>query len=275
MFWFVFSLIILFIVFLIVILISTTRTSTNKTLRGLNDELEAKNRISKTKEEKQKPKRERKNPKPVAKAAPIVKSPVVEEEAVEEKTTTAVKEPFIKEKKPFIEEEVIEELVIDEPAEVEPLQEEEVETTLEVAVEPEEIVAKELISEVEEVEEALPVAIEHEEVPYAYPLFDNTRTMKEFGLSKEEADDFIIDLIQQVEDEMPALEDAVNEHDAQKIEDISHMIKGSASNLGTGGISDVLIDFNTYMKTENDSLVVARHMRNLRQALKELKEQFQ
>ncbi len=53
------------------------------------------------------------------------------------------------------------------------------------------------------------------------------------------------------------------------------MVKGSATNLGTGGISDVLVDFNTYMKTDNDTSVIAGHMRNLNRALKELKEQFQ
>ena len=110
---------------------------------------------------------------------------------------------------------------------------------------------------------------------YDYPTFDNTRTMEEFGLSKEEADDFIVDLIQQIEDEMTSLIAAVKSNDSKQIEDISHMIKGSATNLGTGGVADVLIDFNTYMKTNNDPEVIANHMRHLNRALKELKGQFQ
>ena len=99
--------------------------------------------------------------------------------------------------------------------------------------------------------------------------------MEEFGLPKEDADEFIVDLIQQIEDEMPALEVAVQEQDNKQIENISHMIKGSATNLGTGGAADVLIDFNTYMKTGSDPVIIAGHMRNLHRSLSELKEQFQ
>lgn len=99
--------------------------------------------------------------------------------------------------------------------------------------------------------------------------------MVEFGLPKQEADLFIVDLIEQVEAEMPGLEAAVAAHDSKKIEDVSHMIKGSATNLGTGGIADVLIDFNTYMKNADDASVIAKHMRNLQYALSELKLQFQ
>jgi hypothetical protein len=110
---------------------------------------------------------------------------------------------------------------------------------------------------------------------YGYAPFDHTRTMEEFGLSREDADDFIVELIQQIEAEMPALETAVETKDNKRIEDISHMIKGSATNLGTGGAADVLIDFNTYMKTGDEPAVIARHMRHLNRALGELKEQFQ
>ena len=153
--------------------------------------------------------------------------------------------------------------------------EESVEETLEVTVEPEQPVIEELELEVEEEPAVEELEVEPEEDTYNYQVFDNARTMEEFGLSKEEADDFIVDLIQQIDDEMPGLEDAVSANDNQKIEDISHMVKGSATNLGTGGVADVLVDFNTYMKTDSDPSVIAGHMRNLRRALKELKEQFQ
>ncbi len=119
------------------------------------------------------------------------------------------------------------------------------------------------------------VEVTAEEEPYNYLPFDNTRAMEEFGLPKEDADLFIVDLITQIEDELPALQMAVAEHDSKKIEDISHMIKGSATNLGTGGAADVLVDFNTYMKSGDDPVVIAAHMRNLNRALADLKAQFQ
>lgn len=135
----------------------------------------------------------------------------------------------------------------------------------------EESLQEELVSEAAE---STPQEVAEEET-YSYPPFDNTRAMEEFGLPKEDADEFIVDLIQQIEEEMPALEVAVQTEDNKQIENISHMIKGSATNLGTGGTADVLIDFNTYMKTGNDPLVIAGHMRNLHRSLAELKEQFQ
>ena len=156
-------------------------------------------------------------------------------------------------------EEVVETPEIDEP-EIETPEE-----TLEVLVTPP--------VEIEE-EESIPEPVASS-LPYEYSVFDNARTMEEFGLSKEEADEFIVELITQVEGELSALEAAVEANDAKQIEDISHMVKGSATNLGTGGIADVLIDFNTYMKSDNDPAVIATHMANLRRALKELKEQFQ
>lgn len=207
--------------------------------------------------------------------------PVVEEEP-------SIMEPFIEEEPEAAEERpaAVEEELLEVPMEPVP-----VDVVLEepaVEVEEEIIVEEEVPSKPEKTEEA---AVEEQQVPaeeepaveelqveedtYTYEVFDNARTMEEFGLSKEEANDFIIDLIQQIEDEMPGLEEAVSASDTQKIEDVSHMIKGSATNLGTGGIADVLVDFNTYMKTGSDSSVVAGHMRNLRRALTELKEQFQ
>jgi len=341
MFWFAFISIILFILFLVVILVTTGRSSTDKTLRSLKDELEEKNRLLDEKKKKSKVKKGPRKRKLKPKVTEVVEEPISKE------TVTVTEEPQVKEEV-FIQEEVEEVLtppievsdaelektvttleeeikvealekseeVLEEPeivkedleVEVEPSVEEIEEETVTEAVEPgtevepespviEEVIEVETpevevptVEENEVVEETLEVPVEplveveEEEptpepvettLPYEYTVFDNARTMEEFGLSKEEADEFIVELITQVEDEMPALESAVEAHDAKQIEDISHMVKGSATNLGTGGIADVLIDFNTYMKSDNDPAVVAGHMVNLHRALKELKEQFQ
>lgn len=309
MFWFAFVLIILFIILLIYILISSMRTSSHTTLQSRKEAPKPKSRNKREKPKAQpkaqeKAKVQEKAKAPAAEVAVIKEVPAVIEELSEVKETIAV----IEEKVPVAEETLV---IDDEPqiaveAEDERAQEkaadvfeafiteddlfdtfgsmEEVqEKTVSEAVEEAVPVAEEPFQESvaeplkDAVEPQLPVfeAPEAETESYNYQVFDNTRTMEEFGLSKEDADDFIVDLIHQIEDVTPSLEEAVRTNDNRKIEEISHMVKGSATNLGTGGIADVLVDFNTYMKTANDPAVIARHMNNFRVALKQLKEQFQ
>ena len=314
MFWFAFVAIILFIIFLIVILVSTGRSTTDKNLRSLKEELEEKNKRLQGQDRQSKPVKQEK-PKATETEAAVVEAPVIEPVAVQEEVVTElpVEETAAEKSEEPLEEvpETVDEAVeppeevltqeiavetvseafpeafIEEEAEV---AEEEVgtpevqaeEETPPVEVETVEETSPEipepLAVTVEKVEEVVPEAPVEEtisEVPYDYPPFDNARTLEEFGLSEEEAADFMIDLIQQVEQEMPALEEAVAANDAKQIEDISHMIKGSATNLGTGGIADVLVDFNTYMKSASDPKIIAAHMKNLHTALSALKEQFQ
>ena len=208
----------------------------------------------------------------------------------QESQNIAFDEPFILEEEPFFEEsaaafETEREEITEAPAAAfelveetpEPLFETDVftaEKTEQAPEAPTEEIAETVVeaAAAEAVIEAVPVEVEE---PYDYPPFDNTRAMEEFGLPKEEADLFIVDLIEQVEGELPGLEAAVAAQDSKRVEDISHMIKGSATNLGTGGIADVLIDFNTYMKGADEPSVIAKHMRNLHHALKELKLQYQ
>ena len=337
MFWFVFISIILFILFLIVILISSDISSVSpsrrlkeelKTKTGARKEAEAVPRTRETLADKQplKPETAKVEDAVVMAAAEeiavaVTAEPVfaeeqnvtsralseVEEHAdTKERPSIAAEEPFILEQEPLSEEigvfenerEEISDTPVEEeetarsieepevPFDIEPL-EEKAESLFETDVFASESIEQEAEAPMAEIAEAVEeeAAAEAgiEEVPlevgteeaYNYPPFDNTRAMEEFGLPKEDADEFIVDLIQQIEEEMPALEVAVQAQDNKQIENISHMIKGSATNLGTGGAADVLVDFNTYMKTGNDPLIIAGHMRNLHRSLAELKEQFQ
>jgi len=85
---------------------------------------------------------------------------------------------------------------------------------------------------------------------------------------------FIGELIAQLDTELPHLEKAVQQKDYEKIETISHSLKGSATSLGTGGVSDVLIDFNTYIKTGNDNQIIEAHLDNLKHYLIDLKRVY-
>ena len=152
------------------------------------------------------------------------------------------------------------------------------ETATVEAEEPEDIQSLESV-EIEP--EAIPEILPEEEAfaetafePTPYPEFSNARAVEELGLSQEEADLFIGELVTQMEEEMPGLEAAVDTNNAEKVEKISHMLKGSATNLGTGGVSDVLVAFNTYVKTGRDPEVIRRHMHDLHFYFEALKARF-
>ena len=248
MFWLSFAVLIAFIVFLIVILFAS-QSSTNRNLENLKDEV--------AKKESKQPTATKAKVKPKTKKPKKVVEPTPEPVPVVEEVAPVVVAPVTVEPEP-------------EPIPVEP----EV-----VAPEPEVVeVVEEVLPPKVEAPVQEPEIVETVEAPeddtYDYAPFDHSRTMEEFGLDADEAAEFIQELIKQVDDSLPDLEAAVSAMDETKIEDISHMIKGSATNLGTGGIADVLIDFNTYVKEGDDASVIAQHMRNLHRAQKDLKAQF-
>ena len=106
-----------------------------------------------------------------------------------------------------------------------------------------------------------------------YPSFDNSRLLG-MGLSQEDADAFVRELIEQVETQIPLIESAIESDDYEKVEQLTHSIKGSATNLGTGGIADLLIDFNTYCKKGRDKEIIVHYFAYLKSYLTKLKNQF-
>lgn len=110
--------------------------------------------------------------------------------------------------------------------------------------------------------------------PTPYPEFSNARAVEELGLTQEEADLFVGELVTQIEAELPALEAAAAANDAEKLEEISHLLKGSSTSLGTGGVADVLSALNTACKTGGDPRAVQQHIDDLHYYFGELKAQF-
>lgn len=106
-----------------------------------------------------------------------------------------------------------------------------------------------------------------------YPQFTHVRLV-EMGLSDEEAKEFVGELIPQIETEIPLIETAIQEGDFHKIEKLTHGIKGSATNLGTGGVSDLLTDYNTYVKTGTDIDIAKAYLEHLKHYNNELKAQY-
>ncbi|MEA3419200.1 MAG: Hpt domain-containing protein [Campylobacterota bacterium] len=143
----------------------------------------------------------------------------------------------------------------------------------EVTKKPEELVPEEPIHDIIPEPFTEPV-VAKDFPPTKYTNFDNSRLL-DMGLSQEDANTFTIELIKQFDDQMPQIETAINEGDYENIEHLTHSIKGSSSNLGTGGVADVVTDFNTYIKTGKDKEIISAHMNNMKKYLSELKEEFQ
>ena len=107
----------------------------------------------------------------------------------------------------------------------------------------------------------------------AYPKYDNARAVVEMGLTQEDADSFVHDLIEAIESEVPRIEEAIEGSDYKTIEEIVHTITGSSSTLGTGGVSSALISFYTSVQHRDDFQKLYVHLQNVKYYLNELKVQ--
>jgi len=106
-----------------------------------------------------------------------------------------------------------------------------------------------------------------------YPKFTHIRLI-EMGLSDEEAKEFVQELIPQIEEQIPLIEKSLKDNDFHQMERLTHSIKGSATNLGTGGISDLLVECNTYLKTGTDTDIANAYFTHLIHYTKALKKQY-
>ncbi len=80
-----------------------------------------------------------------------------------------------------------------------------------------------------------------------YPPFSHERAKREFGLGDSEAVEFIKDLVVQLDDELPLLRKALDDDDIAEIRRLSHLLKGSSSSLGDGGVSDAIASLDEYL----------------------------
>ena len=106
-----------------------------------------------------------------------------------------------------------------------------------------------------------------------YPKFSHVRLV-DMGLSDEESKEFIHELIPQLETHITLIEKALTIQDFHQIERLTHGLKGSATNLGTGGIADLLVEINTYLKSGIDMDIVTTYLEYLKYYTQELKEQY-
>ncbi|WP_309496906.1 Hpt domain-containing protein [Sulfurovum sp.] len=180
----------------------------------------------------------------------------------EEKIPQEEPEPQIEEIPEVESEEVIEEVQPEVVEVVQPEPEPEVEPEPEAIIE--EIQAEVIEEEITETKE-LPEC--------KYPPFTHVRLV-EMGLSEDEATEFVNELIPQLEEQIPLIEAAMSISDYQQVERLTHGIKGSATNLGTGGISDLLVEYNSYLKSGTDPDIVKAYHAHFIHYIDKLKKQY-
>ncbi len=119
-----------------------------------------------------------------------------------------------------------------------------------------------------------PIVTKKIDLPEAsYPKFNHSRLL-DMGLSQEDAKEFVQELIPQIEAQIPLIKEARVISDFQAMEQLTHSIKGSSTTVGTGGVSDLLIDFNTYLKTGTEVIIAEAYLEHLKHYCEELKKQY-
>ena len=107
-----------------------------------------------------------------------------------------------------------------------------------------------------------------------YGHFSHERLVEGMGLSPEEADEFVVELIHQLESAIPDLDKAVEDHHYEEVEHITHGLKGAALNIGEGGVAQLLVDYNTYMKHGTEQPVIEAYQTLLKRTVSDLKVEY-
>jgi hypothetical protein len=106
-----------------------------------------------------------------------------------------------------------------------------------------------------------------------YVEFTHQRLI-DMGLTNEESIAFVLELIPQIESQLPLIKASLSKYDYHAIERLTHSIKGSATNIGIGGVSDLLVDYNTYLKTGSGFSIAEAYFKHLIYYTDELKSQY-
>ncbi|BBG66127.1 uncharacterized conserved protein [Hydrogenimonas sp.] len=108
----------------------------------------------------------------------------------------------------------------------------------------------------------------------SYKPFTHDRLVETMGLSAQEADEFVLELIHQLEDAIVELDGKIEAEDFDEVEHITHGLKGAALNIGSGGVADILVDYNNEMKNGGDPERASAYQELLRRAVSDLKIEY-
>jgi HPt (histidine-containing phosphotransfer) domain-containing protein len=143
------------------------------------------------------------------------------------------------------------------------------------AEEKEKLKAKRLEEEKVELESIPePEVVEKIDLPECkYPKFNYSRLL-EMGLGEDEAIEFVKELIPQIKTQIPLIKESMEASDFHNIERLTHSIKGSSTTVGSGGISDLLVEFNTYVKTGKEIPIIEAYVKHLNHYCEELEKEY-
>ncbi|HFQ61223.1 MAG TPA: Hpt domain-containing protein [Epsilonproteobacteria bacterium] len=106
-----------------------------------------------------------------------------------------------------------------------------------------------------------------------YPKFTHQRLV-DMGLSNAEAKEFVQELIVELETQILRIKEMLDIKNFHQMERLTHSIKGAATNIGTGGVSDLLVAYNTYLKKGTDIHIIKAYFEQLKHYTQELKIQY-
>ncbi len=136
-----------------------------------------------------------------------------------------------------------------------------------------EVITEEIPEVIKEVITEKPVEKTYDLPACKYPAFDYSRLIG-MGLAEDEAIEFTKELIPQIKTQIPLIKEALIKEDFHLMEKLTHSIKGSSTTVGTGGVSDLLVEFNTYLKTGKEIPIAEAYFDHLTRYAEELEKQF-
>ncbi|GEM_PF-5524195 len=107
-----------------------------------------------------------------------------------------------------------------------------------------------------------------------YPAFDHSIAIEQFGLQESEVNEFISDLIAQIDGEIPALTASIDSGDYSDIRRISHLLKGSSLSLGSGGVTDAISALDHSAIADENIQKLQQHLADIKYYLEELKKSY-
>ncbi|MDQ7084974.1 MAG: hypothetical protein Q9M36_08585 [Sulfurovum sp.] len=108
-----------------------------------------------------------------------------------------------------------------------------------------------------------------------YSKFNHSRLL-EMGLDEEEAENFVKELIPQLEKQIPDIEAVSKSANYVQLRKLIHANKGASNNLGTGGISDLLNEYDDYLRSleEMEPEIIDAYTQYFVHYTKELKQHY-
>jgi HPt (histidine-containing phosphotransfer) domain-containing protein len=107
-----------------------------------------------------------------------------------------------------------------------------------------------------------------------YGNFSHQRLIDDMGLTDAEAQEFVQELIHQLEATVDELDRLIEAGEYERLERVTHGVKGASLNVGEGGVAQLLVDYNTYLKSASHPTIVQAYQQRFKELVAALKSQY-